>query len=152
MTVLGRERLMQELQQLKSVVRPEIIRAIAEARAHGDLRENAEYHAAKERQSFTEGRIHDLESKLAHAHVVDLSKVTNQGKVVFGSTVTLFNLNNDQETVYQIVGEDEADLKEGKISYHSPIARAIIGKQEGDSVDVTTPTAVVTYEISAVVY
>lgn len=152
MTPHGKERLEQELTHLKYVVRPEIVKAIAEARAHGDLRENAEYHAAKERQSFSEGRIREIEGKLSHAHVVDLSKVSNQGKVVFGAMVTLVNIDNDQETVYQIVGEDEADLKLGKISFISPIARAIIGKQEGDQVGVHTPNGVVTYEVAKVVY
>jgi len=152
MTTVGAEKLREELQYLKGTVRPEIITAIAEARAHGDLRENAEYHAAKERQGFTEGRIKEIEHKLAHAQVIDISQMTNEGKVIFGSTVTLINLDNDETVQYQIVGEDEANLKLGKISVTSPIARALIGKQEGASVDVQTPGGIVSYEIDKVDY
>lgn len=152
MTARGAANLRDELQQLKTVSRPEIIRAIAEARAHGDLRENAEYHAAKERQGFVEGRIKEIEHKLSHAQIIDLSRMTNEGKVVFGATVSLINLDTDETTRYQIVGEDEADLKHGKISITSPIARALIGKHEGDSVDVQTPSGVISYEVSEVIY
>jgi transcription elongation factor GreA len=152
MTVLGAEKLREELHHLKNVARREVSQAIGVARAHGDLRENAEYHAAKEQQAFMEARIRDIEHKLAHAHIVDLSKTTNNGKVVFGCKVTLINLDTDQEVIYQIVGEDEADLKQNKISITSPIARALIGKLEGDSVDVHAPSGIIAYEISAVFY
>lgn len=152
MTSGGALKLREELQHLKSVERPEIIRAIAEARAHGDLRENAEYHAAKERQGFIEGRIKDIEHKLSHAQIIDLSSMTNEGKVVFGATVSLINLDTEETTRYQIVGEDEADLKHGKVSITSPIARALIGKHEGDNVDVHAPSGITSYEISAVIY
>jgi transcription elongation factor GreA len=152
MTITGAEKLREELQLLKSVERPRVIAAIAEARAHGDLRENAEYHAAKEQQGFIEGRIRDIEHKLSHAQVIDLSGMTNEGKVVFGATVTLENLQTEQTVIYQIVGDDEADLKAGKISVSSPIARAIIGKLEGDSVEVFAPSGTITYEVSSVSY
>jgi len=152
MTVLGAEQLKEELHYLKSVVRPQITQAIAEARAHGDLKENAEYHAAKEQQGFTEARIRDIESKLAYAQIVDLRNMTNEGRVVFGSTVKLLNLDLKQASTYQIVGEDEADFKKGKISVGSPIARAVIGKSEGDVVEVTAPSGVVSYEIETVIY
>ncbi len=152
MTEAGAKKLREELQYLKTVERPRIINAIAEARAHGDLRENAEYHAAKEQQGFTEGRIREIEHKLAHSQVIDLSHIPNEGKVVFGAKVTLVNLDTDQTVSYQIVGEDEADLKTGKISIASPIARAIIGKMEGDSVDVQAPNGAISYEISKVEY
>ncbi len=152
MTVGGAERLREELQELKSVARPKVIAAIAEARAHGDLRENAEYHAAKEQQGFIEGRIQDIEYKLSHAHVVDLGLLENDGKVVFASTVTLMHTDTEQMVTYQIVGDDEADLKLGKISISSPIARAMIGKYEGDTVEVTTPNGLIIYEITEVQY
>ena len=152
MTSLGVERLREELQQLKSVARPKVIAAIAEARGHGDLRENAEYHAAKEQQGFIEGRIKEIEHKLSFCQVIDISGLTNEGKVVFGSTVTLVNMDTDQEVTYQIVGEDEADLKLGKISNTSPIARAVIGKLKGDSVEVHAPGGVVSYEVTEVSY
>lgn len=152
MTAGGAEKLREELQQLKSVARPQVINAISEARKHGDLRENAEYHAAKEQQGFIEGRIRDIEHKLSHAQVIDLQGMVNNGKVVFGATVTLLNLDTDQEVNYQIVGDDEADLKLFKISISSPIARAIIGKHKGDSVEVQTPGGVTSYEISEVIY
>jgi transcription elongation factor GreA len=150
MTKSGEEKLKQELQQLKSIERPKIIAAIAEARAHGDLKENAEYHAAKERQSFIEGRIADIEHKLSHAHVIDVSAMQSSGKVIFGATVTLVNVENDQSLTYQIVGEDEADIKSGKLSVNSPIARAIIGKEIGEVANVQTPAGMVEYEISVV--
>ncbi|MFY7697513.1 MAG: transcription elongation factor GreA [Legionella sp.] len=152
MTVNGAEALRNELQRLKTVERPRIIEAIATARAHGDLKENAEYHAAREQQSFTEGRIQELEAKLSNAQIIDISKLENQGKVVFGTTVRLCNLNTDEETSYQIVGEDEADIKLNKISYSSPIGRALIGKFLDDSVIVNTPGGIVEYEIIAVNY
>lgn len=152
MTVLGAQLLKEELQRLKSVERPEVIKAIAEARAHGDLKENAEYHAAKERQSFIEGRIEEVESKLSHAQVIDVTKLNNDGRIVFGATVNLINLDNDNEITYQIVGEDEADIKASKISVSSPIARALIGKVEGDVVVVNTPGGKTEYEIANVKY
>lgn len=152
MTLAGAALLKQELQQLKSIERPKIIQAIAEARALGDLKENAEYHAAKEQQGFIEGRIQDLESKLSHAQVIDVTKMTNTGKVIFGATVTLVNLNNDEEATYRIVGEDEADFKEAKISHSSPIARAMMGKETGDVITVQTPAGAVEYEIIRVEY
>lgn len=152
MTVQGELTLKEELHRLKHLERPRIIDAIATARAHGDLKENAEYHAAREEQSFNETRIRELEGKLANAQVVDITKLTNQGKVVFGSRVELCNLSNDTEISYQIVGEDEANLKDAKISYSSPIARALIGKQEGEVVAVETPGGVVEFEIIEVHY
>ncbi len=150
MTKQGEEALRAELSRLKQVERPRIIQAIAEAREHGDLKENAEYHAAREQQGFCEGRIKDIEAKLSHAHVIDISQIENSGKVIFGVTVTLINLDSDQEVTYQIVGEDEADVKGGKLSVTSPIARALIGKEVGDEVNVTTPGGIVSYEIDAV--
>jgi transcription elongation factor GreA len=152
MTVAGAERLRTELQELKSVVRPRIIEAIAEARAHGDLKENAEYHAAREQQSFTEGRIKDIEYKLANAQVIDVTQLPKSGKVVFGVTVTLLEEETDEEVSYQIVGEDEADIKEKRISIGSPIARALIGKEEGEIVDVKAPAGIKTFEILQVQY
>lgn len=149
MTVLGAEKLREELAHLKSVIRPQVVQAIADAREHGDLRENAEYQAAKEQQGFTEGRIKEIEGKLANAQVIDITKIAPSGKVVFGATVTLID-EDGEERRYQIVGEDEADLKVGKISVFSPIARALVGKQEGDVVNVETPQGAVEYEISAV--
>jgi transcription elongation factor GreA len=152
MTAGGAEKLREELQYLKSVARPKVISAIAEARGHGDLRENAEYHAAKEQQGFIEGRIREIEHKLSHSQIIDLEGLVNNGKVVFGATITLINMDTDQEVIYQIVGEDEADLKVGKISVSSPIARALIGKHKGDSVDVQAPNGVISYEIMEVSY
>ena len=146
MTKGGEEALRAELSRLKQVERPRIIQAIAEAREHGDLKENAEYHAAREQQGFCEGRIKDIEAKLSHAQVIDISHIENTGKVIFGVTVTLINLDTDQTVTYQIVGEDEADVKQGKISVTSPIARGLIGKEEGDEVSVTTPGGELTYE------
>lgn len=144
--------LRQELQHLKSVVRPEVVSAIAEARAHGDLKENAEYHAAKERQGFIEGRIQEIEGKLSNAQVIDLSRIAASDKVIFGATVILLNLETDTEQRYRIVGEDEADIKAGKISVMSPLARAMIGKREGDEVVVDTPKGSTSYEIITVAY
>ena len=152
MTVNGAVRLRAELQELKTVARPRITAAIAEARAHGDLKENAEYHAAREQQSFTEGRIAEIESKLARAQIIDVSTLPASDKVVFGATVLLREEESEEERRYQIVGEDEADIKEGKISLKSPIARALIGKSVDDVVDVQTPGGVKTYEIVEVQY
>ena len=150
MTKAGELALREELQRLKQIERPRIVSAIAEAREHGDLKENAEYHAAREQQGFCEGRIKDIEAKLSHVQVIDVTQIENTGKVIFGVTVTLINLENDQPVTYQIVGEDEADVKNGKISVTSPIARGLIGKEEGDEVSVTTPGGVVEYEIDTV--
>ncbi|MFO1351567.1 MAG: transcription elongation factor GreA [Gammaproteobacteria bacterium] len=152
MTVNGIKRLQEELQELKSVTRPRIIAAIAEARSHGDLKENAEYHAAREQQSFVEGRIGEIEYKLAHAHVIDVTKLPASGKVVFGATVQLSDEDSGEEMRYQIVGEDEADIKAGRISVQSPIARALIGKEEGDVVEVRAPAGTKSYEIVQVSY
>lgn len=152
MTTAGAEKLRAELLQLKTVARPQIIAAIAEARAHGDLKENAEYHAAREQQSFTEGRIAEIEAKLAYAQIIDVTALPPSDKVVFASTVLLTEEESEEEKRYQIVGEDEADIKEGKISFSSPIARALIGKFVGDIVDVQTPGGLRTYEIIDVQY
>ena len=147
MTVQGAKALQEELEQLKTVERPRVIEAIAEARAHGDLKENAEYAEARRQQSFVEGRIKEIEGKLSHAHIIDVVNMPNEGRVIFGVTIELFNLSNEQQVRYQIVGEDEADLKAGKISVSSPIARALIGKGCDDVVEVKTPTGSVEYEI-----
>ncbi len=147
MTVAGETKLRDELQHLKSVVRPQIVAAIAEARAHGDLKENAEYHAAKEQQGFAEGRVKEIEGKLADAQVIDVTKIKNTGKVIFGVTVTLLNVESDEEVTYRIVGDDEADLKQGTISISSPVARAMIGKSVDDEVLVRTPKGDVDYEV-----
>ncbi len=150
MTLEGADNLREELQHRKSVLRPEITQAIAEARAHGDLKENAEYHAAREQQGFNEGRIQDIEGKLADAQIIDVAKMPPGEKVIFGVTVTLLDVDSDEETTYKIVGEDEADLKVGKISVMSPIARALIGKSVGDAVTVVTPGGEREYEIDRV--
>ncbi len=150
MTLEGSERLREELSHLKSVLRPQIIKAIATAREHGDLKENAEYHAAKEQQSFAEGRIKEIEGKLADAQIIDVTKIKHTGKVVFGSTVTLVEVESGGEKRYKIVGEDEADLKQNKISVMSPIARALVGKSEGDTVAVKAPNGSIEYEIGKV--
>ncbi len=152
MTVEGEVALKNELEHLKRVERPAVIEAIAEARAHGDLKENAEYHAARDKQGFVEARIADIEAKLSNAQVIDIKTLPNNGKVVFGVTVELLNLDNDQTIAYKLVGEDEADLTKGKISVTSPIARALIGKEEGMSVDIKTPGGQVSYEILEVKY
>ncbi len=152
MTNEGALKLREELDRLKSVERPQIIQAIAEAREHGDLKENAEYHAAKEQQAFLEGRINEVESKLSNAQIIDVTKMENKGKVIFGATVVLMNMDTDEEVKYQIVGDDEADLKFAKISVNSPIARAIIGKSEGDMTVVQTPNGEVEYEVTEVQY
>jgi transcription elongation factor GreA len=152
MTVRGHELLQEELKRLKSVDRPNVIQAIAEARAHGDLKENAEYHAAKEQQGFIEGRIKELEGKLSHLQVIDVTAIDAKGKVVFGSTVEMIDEDSGEETKYRIVGEDEASIKSGLISYTSPIARALIGKSEGDVVEVNTPGGAKSFEIVEVKY
>lgn len=152
LTVRGAELLKQELQHLKSVARPAVIEAIAEARSHGDLSENAEYEAAKERQGFIEGRIAEVENKLSLAHVINPKEIHAEGRIVFGATVTLEDLESGDDVVYQIVGEDEADIKENKISVSSPIARALIGKEEGDVAEVQAPSGIREYDIVAVEY
>jgi transcription elongation factor GreA len=151
-TARGAEKLREELVRLKTIDRPRIIQAIAEARAHGDLKENAEYHAAREQQSFAEGRIKEIESKLSHAHIVDVSTLDAGGKVVFGSTVELSDEDTGESVVYQIVGEDEADIRSGRISINSPIARALIAKMEGDVVMVRVPGGERSLEIVEVRY
>ena len=149
-TVLGEKTLRDELNRLRSVERPRIVQAIAEARAQGDLRENAEYQYAKEEQGFIEGRIQEIEGKLSHAHVIDITLIPPSGKVIFGTTVNLMNLDNDEEITYKIVGDDEADIKANKISVYSPIARAMIGKEVGDVATVRTPSGEVEYEIFSI--
>jgi transcription elongation factor GreA len=148
----GAEALREELKNLKTVVRPKIVHDIKVARAHGDLKENAEYHAAREQQSFCEGRIKEIEGKLSHAQVIDVTKANANGKVVFGATVDLMDDETEEEITYQIVGEDEADLKHNKISITSPVARALIGKQEGDVAEVQAPGGIRSYEIVEVRY
>ena len=150
MTVAGEQSLREELDRLKREDRPRIIQASAEAREHGDLKENAEYHAAREQQSFAEGRIQDIEHKLSHAQVIDVSAIPNTGKVIFGTTVDLINVENDQSVTYRIVGEDESDVKANLISVSSPIARALVGKSEGDEVVVKAPSGDIYYEIERV--
>ncbi|MGJ8688351.1 MAG: transcription elongation factor GreA [Gammaproteobacteria bacterium] len=150
MTVAGAERLRAELQELKTERRPKIIQAIAEARAHGDLKENAEYHAAREQQSFCEGRINEIEGKLSDAEIIDICSIEPTGRVIFGTTVTLLNLETEKQVVYQIVGEDEADVKAGRISVGSPISRAMMGKEIGDEVVVKAPVGEIEYEIEDV--
>lgn len=151
MTVEGAEKLREELTRLKQVERPRVINAIAEARAHGDLKENAEYHAAREQQGFIEGRILEIETKLTSSQVIDISQMENTGRVIFGSTIKLSNHEGGAMT-YRIVGEDEADLAQNKLSVTSPVARALIGKYEGDMVDVSTPDGMKQYEIIEVLY
>lgn len=152
MTVRGHKLMTDELEKLKNLERPRIIAAISEARAHGDLKENAEYHSAREQQGFIEGRIRELEAKLSHVQIIDIGKLKNEGKVIFGSTVTLFNTADQTQVSYQIVGEDEADIKQRKISVTSPLARALVGKSVEEEVDVTTPQGKMTYEIVKVEY
>ncbi|CAM3743329.1 transcription elongation factor GreA [Avibacterium gallinarum] len=152
MTVRGAAQLREELEFLKNVRRPEIIKAIAEAREHGDLKENAEYHAAREQQGFCEGRIQEIEGKLANSQIIDVTKMPNNGKVIFGATVVLVNVNTDEEVTYQIVGDDEADIKQGLISVNSPIARGLIGKEVDDSVTIATPGGTVEFDIIEVEY
>lgn len=152
MTLTGAERLREELHRLKTEDRPRITAAIAEARAHGDLKENAEYHAAREQQSFAEGRIREIEGKLSNAEIIDVTKIDAGGKVIFGATVDLLNLDTEEEVTYKIVGEDEADIKAGMVSVGSPVARALIGKTSGDVVGVKAPGGDVEYEILDVRY
>ncbi|TDO95510.1 transcription elongation factor GreA [Marinomonas balearica] len=150
MTLVGEARLREELNHLKSVVRPRVIADIAEAREHGDLKENAEYHAAREEQGFAEGRIKEIEGKLSDSQVIDINSMPHTGKVIFGATVTLYNVDTEETVTYQIVGDDEADVKHKKISYASPIAKAIIGKFEEDEVAINVPSGEVVYEIEKV--
>ena len=152
MTVQGAEALKAELNKLKGTDRPAVTAAIAEARAHGDLKENAEYHAAREQQGFIEGRIQDIEGKLSNAQIIDITQMPNNGKVIFGATVDIENVETGEAKTYQIVGDDEADFKVGKISVNSPIARGLIGKVEGDSVMIETPGGRVEYEVIDVNY
>lgn len=152
MTANGAGILRSELEQLKTVTRPQIIKAIAEAREHGDLKENAEYHAAREQQGFCEGRIQDVEAKLSNAQIIDISKLTNNGKVIFGTTVTIVNVATDEEVTYRIVGDDEADIKKNLISVSSPIARGLIGKMLDDEIAIQTPGGTIEYEIINVQY
>ncbi len=152
LTARGAEQLRRELEDLKSVQRPRVIAAIAEARAHGDLKENAEYHAAKEQQGFIEGRISEIEDRLGRAEVIDPAKLAAGGKVVFGATVQLVNVDSDEEVTYQIVGVDEADIKQGRVSFRAPLARALIGRTVGDEVTVPAPGGEQNYEILGVEY
>ncbi|AGA34771.1 Transcription elongation factor GreA [Thioalkalivibrio nitratireducens DSM 14787] len=152
LTVTGAEKLKEELRRLKTVERPRVVNAIAEARAHGDLKENAEYHAAREQQSFIEGRIREIEGKLSHAQVIDVTALPKTGKVVFGVTVLLEGTEDGTPATYRIVGDDEADIKQGMISVSSPIARALIGREEGDLVTVNAPGGALEYEILEVRY
>jgi len=152
MTAKGAELLRIELRRLEREDLPNVIKAIAEARAHGDLSENAEYHAAREQQSFIVGRIEEIKGKLNQAQIIDVRSLKNNGSVIFGATVTLHNLDDENKVTYQIVGDDEADLKDSKISINAPISRAIIGRNVGDEVQVKTPTGIVEYEILTVEY
>ncbi|SUT95698.1 transcription elongation factor GreA [Actinobacillus lignieresii] len=152
MTVRGAELLREELEFLKNVRRPQIIDAIAEAREHGDLKENAEYHAAREQQGFCEGRIQEIEGKLGNAQIIDVTKMTNNGKVIFGATVSLVNADTEEEVTYRIVGDDEANIKEGLISVNSPIARGLVGKEVDYSVSIVTPGGKVEFDIISVEY
>ena len=152
MTAKGAELLREELKKLKSVDRPEIITAIATAREFGDLKENAEYHAAKEKQSFIEGRISEIESKLSNSEIIDISKLSISNKVVFGSTVTLLNLDNDQIITYKIVGEDESDIENGLLSYKSPLSKAMIGKSTDDLVELKTPEINQDFQVTDITY
>ncbi|MFT6341272.1 MAG: transcription elongation factor GreA [Polaribacter sp.] len=150
MTAKGAKALREELEKLKREDRPRITAAIAEAREHGDLKENAEYHAAREQQGFCEGRINEIESKLGAAQIIDITELTNTGKVIFGVTVTIIDVDTDEEKVYQIVGDDEANIKQGKLSVNSPIARGLIGREEGDVVQIDTPGGTREYEVDKV--
>lgn len=153
MTLVGAEKLREELEYLKSVRRPKIIADIADAREHGDLKENAEYHAAREQQGFCEGRIQEIEVKLSNPQVIDITKVPNTGRVIFGATVSVLNLDNEQEVVtYRIVGDDEADFKKNLISVNSPMARGLIGKEQDDIVVIKTPSGDLEYKIMKVEY
>lgn len=150
MTAKGADALRAELEKLKREDRPRITAAIADAREHGDLKENAEYHAAREQQGFCEGRINEIESKLGAAQIIDITKLENTGKVIFGVTVTIIDVDTDEEKVYQIVGDDEANIKQGKLSVNSPIARGLIGREEGDVVQIDTPGGTREYEVDKV--
>ena len=152
MTAEGAEQLKEELQNLKSKERPKIVLAIKEAREKGDLKENAEYHAAREQQSFVEGKIKDIEAKLSNAQIIDIKTIPVSNKIIFGSTVTLINIDDDKKVVYKLVGEDEADLKQGKISITSPLSRSLIGKEEGDTIELKMPEGTIEYEIIEVEY
>ena len=152
MTVRGAEKLREELEYLKTVQRPQIIQAIAEAREHGDLKENAEYHAAREQQGFCEGRIQEIEAKLSKAQIIDVTKLPKTGRVIFGSTVTVLKCDTEVEITYRIVGDDEADIKSGLLSINSPIARGLIGKEADDVAVVQTPAGKVDFEIISVEY
>ena len=152
LTVAGAKKLQEELQELKTVVRPRIIESIATAREHGDLKENAEYHAAREQQSFAEGRIGEIEGKLSNAQIIDVTSIDANGKVVFGATVEIEDIESEKKVTYQIVGEDEANIKAGRISIGSPIARALIGKEEEDVVTVNAPGGSKEYEILTIKY
>jgi transcription elongation factor GreA len=152
MTVRGAALLREELNELKTVTRPKIVADIAEAREHGDLKENAEYHAAREQQGFCEGRIQEIEAKLSNVQIIDVTKMPNTGKVIFGTTVTIVNVETDAEVKYRIVGDDEADIKNNLISVNSPIARGLIGKEVDDTVIIKTPNGEVEYEIIEVEY
>ena len=152
MTKRGHALLQKEVKKLKGVDRPAVIKAIAEARAHGDLKENAEYHAAKEQQGFIEARIKDIEGKLSHVQVIDVTEIDARGKIIFGSTVVIFDENTEREITYKIVGEDEANIKEGMISFTSPIARALIGKNEGDAIEFDAPDGTKTFDVLEVRY
>ena len=147
LTVVGAEKLKAELEELKTVTRPRIVEAIATARAHGDLKENAEYHAAREQQSFSEGRINEIEAKLSNAQIIDVTTIDAKGKVIFGSTVEIEDLESEKKVTYQIVGEDEADIKQGKISVSSPLGSALIGKEPGEEAIVQAPGGKRVYEI-----
>jgi len=152
MTAKGAELLREELKYLKTVKRPQIVKSIAEAREHGDLKENAEYHAAREQQSFCEGRLQDIEGKLSNIQIIDVTKMTNNGKVIFGATVSIINVETDEEITYKIVGQDEADIKRNMISVGSPIARGLIGKSVDDVANIQTPKGKIEFEIVAVEY
>lgn len=150
MTAKGADALRDELDKLKREDRPRISAAIADAREHGDLKENAEYHAAREQQSFCEGRINEIEGKLSNAQIIDVTEIDNTGKVIFGTTVTIIDVDSDEEKTYQIVGDDEADIKDGKLSVNSPIARGLIAREEGDVVQIDTPGGTREYEVDQV--
>ncbi|NTS76400.1 transcription elongation factor GreA [Catenovulum sp. SM1970] len=152
MTAAGADALRAELNELKTVKRPKIIADIADAREHGDLKENAEYHAAREQQGFCEGRIQEIEAKLSNSQIIDVTKMPNNGRVIFGATVTILNVETDEEVTYQIVGDDEADLKANKVSVNSPIARAMIGKEVDDEFTLQSPSGPVDYEVCEVQY
>jgi|TARA_Y100000996_G_scaffold410832_1_gene393885 transcription elongation factor GreA len=152
MTIEGSELLKKELQNLKSVERPKVVLAIKEAREKGDLKENAEYHAAREQQSFMEGRIKDIEAKLSNAEIIDIKSIPQSSKIIFGCTVILINLDTNQKVTYKLVGEDEANLKEGKISITSPLARKLIGKEQDDTIELKMPNETTEYEIKKVIY